>query len=348
MKILITGGLGVVGKATVQWLLERQHTLRILDRPPEPGLEAKLDGVEYHACDITDYAALRPHLEGMDAVIHLAAIPAPMMAPAPELFHINVTGTFNVFQAAAEAGIKRIASASSINALGYNYGRVDFPLRYFPIDEDHPGYSTDAYSFSKQLTEQIGEYFWRRDGISSTHLRLAGVFDASRFPPAEARKFIAEMRTTLQALLDRPPAERQEIIARGMRRFNELRPERSIPRPREEMMKRWRERSQDPDLAAMGSTMMEHSNFWIAVEARDVAQAFEKSLTADLAGSYPLFINDAHNLTGIETEALLQAFFPQVTARTRPITGTESPVSIDRAQALIGYAPQFGAGESLE
>ena len=132
MHILVTGGAGKVGLAVVRWLLAHGHNLRVLDLSAETIQE----GVDYRRCDITDYSSLLPHLDGMDRIIHLAAIPTPMMAPAPELFHINVAGTFNVFQAAAEAGIRRIASASSINTLGYNFGVRPFKLSYFPIDED--------------------------------------------------------------------------------------------------------------------------------------------------------------------------------------------------------------------
>jgi nucleoside-diphosphate-sugar epimerase len=91
---------------------------------------------------------------------------------ADALFHINCTGTFNVYQAAAEEGIKRVVSASSINALGFNFGGVPFQLSYLPIDEAHPTQTSDVYSLSKQILEDTADYFWRRDGISGVCLRL--------------------------------------------------------------------------------------------------------------------------------------------------------------------------------
>ena len=97
-------------------------------------------------------------MAGIDGVVHLAAFRHPGLAPEHRLFHVNVSGTFNVFRAAADAGIKRVVCASSINALGYNFG-IKFPegqLQYFPIDEAHPTYTTDPYSFSKGAIEEIG------------------------------------------------------------------------------------------------------------------------------------------------------------------------------------------------
>jgi len=338
MQILITGGLGNVGRSVVREFSARGHTLRILDRAEH----SDIPGVDYYPCDIANFAALRPLMDGVEAVVHLAAIPAPMMAPPSELFHINTVGTFNVFQAAVEAGIQRIVSASSINFLGFNYGLRSFQLSYFPIDENHPGFSTDAYSFSKQITEQIGDYYWRRDGLSSLHLRLAGVYDASEFPEEEARKYLAGHHQVMEELLSRPQAERQEIIQRALARFDASRPERIRPvLPGEDAFSRWESLGEDPDLMAAGFGFGGHSNFWTAVDARDVAQACEKSLLAEVEGSHPLFINDSHNLAGVETEQLLQVFFPEVTQRTRPIRGTETAVSIDQARALIGFEPQY-------
>ncbi len=153
MHILVTGGIGIVGKAVVARLVEKDYRVRVIDRKSA----AQAPGAEYRPCDINDYAALRQAVHGCDAVVHLAALPRPCDGPGGEVFRINAAGTFNVFQAAAEEGIRRVVQASSINALGYFYGVRDFPLQYLPVDEEHPGPTTDAYSFSKEIDEQIGD-----------------------------------------------------------------------------------------------------------------------------------------------------------------------------------------------
>ena len=82
------------------------------------------------------------------------------------------------------------------------------------------------------------------------------------------------------------------------------------------------------------------SNFWASIDARDSAQALEKGLTADYQGSHPIFVNDSVNAAGVDSELLVQVFFPEVTGRSHPLQGQETLVSIDKARALIGYEPE--------
>ncbi len=170
MRVLLTGGTGHIGKATAQRLIQRGWDVRILDLSSD----TKLPGAEHVTCDIMNYAELREHMRGCDAVIHLAAIRTPGLAPGHKLFEINVAGTFNVFEAAAAEGIRRVVQASSINALGAAWGLTDMAIHYLPVDEEHPTNTTDAYSFSKETIEDIGRYYWRRDQISSVALAFRG------------------------------------------------------------------------------------------------------------------------------------------------------------------------------
>src|SRR5664279_1920785 len=168
MRVLITGGAGLIGKATAERLIENGWDVRITDIAA--GVE--IPGAEYVQCNILNYDDLLKQMRGCDRVIHLAALRSPNLAPGHEVFQVNAAGTFNVFEAAAAVGIRRVVQASSINALGSYYGLGEMTPRYFPIDEDHPTYTTDPYSFSKQAIEEIGAYYWRRDGISSVALAI--------------------------------------------------------------------------------------------------------------------------------------------------------------------------------
>ena len=84
--------------------------------------------------------------------------------------------------------------ASSINAFGCFWGNTDITPRYLPIDEAHPTYTTDPYSFSKTVIEEIGDYYWRREGISSVALRLPAVWSQARMESDEARRRRAQTR----------------------------------------------------------------------------------------------------------------------------------------------------------
>jgi nucleoside-diphosphate-sugar epimerase len=335
VKILLTGGTGNVGRAAVARLANNGHQVRVIGRRPD----IEINGAEYRQCDINDFACLRELTTGMEGIIHLAAIPYPGGAPGQEVFHVNCSGTYNVYRAAADEGIGKIVSASSINALGYNYGLKSFEIKYFPIDEDHPTFTTDSYSFSKQVVEEIGNYFWRREGISSVNLRLPGVYELQPERVDRMKQWTIRFREALEDLMSMPEEERHERVRGAVAKFDATRAERSKPMPREQMRARWMAHRNDADLLLLFGGFG-RSNFWASIDARDSAQALEKGLLADYQGSHPLFVNDSHNAAGIDSEVLISTFFPEVKERKRPLQGTETVVSIDKARALIGFEPE--------
>jgi len=341
-KVLVTGGVGVVGKEVVRRLLKSDSQVKVIDRlqAPPSGEQAvpEIDSGEaaYASCDINDYAALREQVRGCDYIIHLAALPQPSQGTPEEVFKINVEGTFNVFQAAAEEGIRRVVQASSINAVGLYYGVKEVEPKYFPIDEDHPPFTTDAYSFSKQMIEEIGQYFWRREGISSVALRLPGVLPKSAFEHWRERRW--NPREMIDRLLAMPEPERNSWLSEKYEAFRKVRRERQMETP-EYWQNLWvNSTPQDRESRMVTASKW---NFWALVDERDSAQAFVKGLSADYEGSHPLFINDRANLMGVESELILSVFFPQVTQRKRPLVGSEALVSIDRARELIGFEPEY-------
>ena len=336
MRILVTGGTGNVGRATVRRLVNNGHQVRVIGR--RAGVE--IEGAEYASCDITDFDALQQQVSGMEGIVHLAAIAYPGGSPGQEVFRVNCAGTYNIYQAAADEGIRRISSASSINALGFNYGRVAFPIRYFPIDEEHPTYTTDSYSFSKHVVEDTGDYFWRRDGISSVNLRFPGVYELHPEREERMAEGIERFRQRIEQVHELPEGERQARIQQAIARFDETREDRSRPMSREERLKRRESFGEDRDMGLLYGGFA-RSNFWASVDARDAAQALEKGLLAYYEGSHALFVNDSHNAAGVESEILVRLFFPEVEARTHPLQGTESLVSINKARSVLGFEPEY-------
>ena len=336
MKILVTGGLGLVGRPVVRRLLQNGYQVRVVDRQAGECVE----GVECIACDVTDFAAVRDQVRGQEAIVHLAAIPFPAGATGDEIFRINCAGTFNVYEAAAQEGIRRIATASSINWLGFYYGLRNLTIRYFPIDEEHPNLTSDAYSFSKQVTEDIAAYYWRREGITSTCLRMPGVFEPRDEWLPRRKEWIAQTRKNFTELTSRTSQERAAWLKNLLEKTEEWRGKRWLEISMEERQ-RLGIGMENPDVRFASSRL----NFWALLDGRDAAQAFEKSLLADFEGCHPLFINDSVNTAGIESEALIQFFFPEVTARTRPLVGPEALVSIDKARELIGFEPEYSFGK---
>lgn len=140
--------------------------------------------------DLTDYGqvvdaltAVNDKHDGFDAVVHLAAIPAPGLAPDVSTFHNNMPSTFNVFWAAIRLGITRIVYASSETVLGLPF---DVPPPYIPVDEDYPARPESVYSLVKHLEEQLAIELvrWHPD-VSITALRFSNVMvaeDYAAFP----------------------------------------------------------------------------------------------------------------------------------------------------------------------
>jgi nucleoside-diphosphate-sugar epimerase len=333
MRVLVTGGTGTVGREAVKRLIAHDHDVTVIGRTPD----LEIEGGTYRQCDIVNFDCLTDCVQGMDGIVHLAAIPNPALGPGQDIFRVNCTGTFNVYRAAADAGIRRIVSASSINALGYNFGIKRFELQYFPMDEAHPSYTTDPYSFSKQVMEEIGAYFWRREGVSSVFLRLPGVYEITEENKDRLQTRRREAKASHEALLAKPEAEQRAIARQIIEQHDEFRARHMF-----ESRDNWREMRSGP----YARIMFSYSNFWAIIDARDSAQAIEKGLLADYQGSHPLWVNDSHNSAGVPTAALADLFYPDVPL-TRPLEGTESLVSIDKARALLGFEPEYSMSRWL-
>ncbi len=331
MKILITGGTGDVGRAAVARLVQHGHTARVIGR----SADIEIEGAEYQQCNIMDFDNLREQVKGMEGIVHLAAIRHPSMAPGQEIFRVNCVGTFNVYQAAAEKGIRRVVNASSINALGYNFGTKNFELQYFPIDEAHPSYTTDPYSYSKQIIEEVANYYWRREEISGISLRLPAVYEATPGQTVGIKDFIERSRQETAAIVALPEPQRSERVREVVAKYESLREQRA-----------W-EKGFDLRIPGAGA-MFGRSNFWVSIDARDSAQAIEKGLLADYTGSHPVYVNDSHNWVGVPSQTLARVFFPEVKTWLRPLEGTETLVSTDKVRDLIGYEPEHSLSQHFD
>jgi nucleoside-diphosphate-sugar epimerase len=340
MRVLVTGGVGNVGKAATRRLVEHGYDVRVigLDR------EVNLPGAEFVTCDIMNFDDLRAQMRGCDAVVHLAAIRGPQLAPGHTVFEINVAGTFNVFEAAAAEGIRRIAQASSINAFGCAYSITDIAPRYFPVDEEHPIMTNDPYSYSKELVEDIGRYFWRREGISSVAMRFPWVHPEGYLASDGYRDRRQSALRALDDLAALPDAERQKQLADARQRALAYRKQRPmefngavVETPRKQAFS-------DPLWYAYA---MDRFNFWAFVDERDSAQALDKALTAEFEGAHALFINDDHNWLGYDSKALVRFFYQEIAEANIALSGSQALVSIDKARSLIGFEPQYSVEKVL-
>jgi nucleoside-diphosphate-sugar epimerase len=178
-RIVVTGGAGKAGRAVVSDLVEHGHDVVSVDHHRDPGRAAEQQLV----ADLTNYGEVVDALGGSDAVVHLAAIPAPGLKPDEVTFRANTTSTYNVFAAAPLLGIGRVVWASSETTLGLPFER-ERP-RYAPIDEEHPPLPESSYALSKVVSEEMARQFSRWNGIPHVGLRFSNVMelhDYERFP----------------------------------------------------------------------------------------------------------------------------------------------------------------------
>jgi nucleoside-diphosphate-sugar epimerase len=180
-KVVCTGGSGRLGRYVVEELRQR-YALSVLDRQ-----RCDAPGVRDVEASVTDRVALTRAFEGVDAIVHLAAIPNPRTAGPEATFHTNVQGTWNVLQAAEEVGVRRVVVASSDAALGLHYNPPGYGPQYLPIDEAHPLRPTEAYSLSKAITESICRSFVDRGRLEVLAIRPTHIVYPPEYPELAAR-----------------------------------------------------------------------------------------------------------------------------------------------------------------
>lgn len=172
MRIAITGSNGKLGRAVVERLNVGGHRVVGFDRTGPAGSA-------FTQVDLLDYGQTLDALlgvtarhDGVDAVVHLAAVPVNGLVPDATTFHNNLTATFNVMFAALRAGIRTIVAASSITAMGFPF---DEPPPYLPVDEGYTA-ANNTYGLAKVLEEAMFAQLVRWDRrVSITALRFTNV-----------------------------------------------------------------------------------------------------------------------------------------------------------------------------
>lgn len=187
MKIAVTGTTGKLGTVVARELRAAGHKVIGFDVQGErgPGF-VKLDLTDYGQV-IDALGGVGDQHSGVDALVHLAAIPAPGIRADATTFHNNIIASFNVFWAATRLGIDKIVYASSETVLGLPF---ETPPPYIPVDEEYPARPESTYSLVKHLEEQMAIELVRwNPELSITALRFSNVMnpaDYAEFPSFDA------------------------------------------------------------------------------------------------------------------------------------------------------------------
>ena len=179
MKILVTGGSGAVGRYVVDDLVAHGHRVGVLDLQAPHRQE-----VLHHRVDVLDLPAVQGAVAGYEVVVHVAGIPHPLNDPAKRVFDVNVNGTFNLLEAAAQAGIQKFVFTSSESTLGFAFATHELAPLYVPLDEQHPNRPQDPYGLSKVVCEQMCKTTSERTGMRTVCLRAPWIWlpEADQLP----------------------------------------------------------------------------------------------------------------------------------------------------------------------
>jgi len=268
MRICVTGASGKLGRAATRELLTHGYDVVATDVNPPP---VEL-GVGLVRADLTDYGQTVDVLHGVEAVVHLANIPAPDIYPPAHTFTTNTAMNSNVFLAAAQLGLRRVVWASSETTLGLPF---DTPPRYAPVDEDHFPVPTSTYALSKVVAETLAEHISGWSNIPFVGLRFSNIFE-----PHEYKR---------------------------------------VPT--------W-----------LGDARLRRWNLWGYIDVRDAAQACRLAVEAPTTGSVNVIIAAADTIMDRPSADLLREVYPDVSL-TREVAEFETLLAIDRARAVLGFAP---------
>lgn len=274
MRIAVTGSSGKLGSAVVDHLREAGHDVVGLDAIGRRGSD-------FVQIDLTDYgqvadalSGVEERFDGLDAVVHLGATPAPGIRPDTALIQDNLAMTINVVQAARRARVPRVVHASSETLLG-------LPLTeappYAPIDEVAETRPNFMYAIGKHLEEELARKIMRLDpALAITGLRFSNVMAVDDYAEFDSWQHDASVR-------------------------------------------RW--------------------NLWGYIDRRDGAHAVERALLTERSTYETYIIAAADTVMRRDSVELLAEQFPGVEL-ARPVTGRETLLSIEKARAELGYAPQ--------
>lgn len=190
MRVLVTGASGKLAAFVIRELAG-DHQLLLFSRRPPP---SEFGAYPWIQGDLAQFEDCRRAVEGVDAVQHIAAQPWPtdhpqmreqaaaQGLPFDATITANLLGVYYLVQAAVQAQVRTFVMAGSNCALGHGFriSQTPFPHQALPIDETHPTYPEDSYSFTKRAGEDLLASYTRAYGIRTYVTRIAGICPLER------------------------------------------------------------------------------------------------------------------------------------------------------------------------
>lgn len=170
MRVLVTGAGGTLGRALAPALADKGYEPVLFDVKAFETPYRLIEG------DVRSLGDIRGAMEGVELVVHCAAIHGIHLEDhsARDFYELNLTGTFNTWEAAAEAGVRGFVFSSTMGVYG-DSRRPPADDAVVALEEETPLLPADPYALSKVLGEEMCRYYGRRHGIPSIALRY-GMF----------------------------------------------------------------------------------------------------------------------------------------------------------------------------
>ena len=199
MRILVTGGAGFIGSNIVEHLVSKDHSVVVMDdffTGKKQNLAEFGDSIELKVGSIENSALVGKCCEGVDYILHQAAVPSVSRSVKDPVktTNVNVFGTLNVLLAARDAGVKRVVLASSSSVYG--------ETATLPKHEGMCPSPMSPYSSSKVINEQHAKQFYRLYGLETVCLRYFNVFGQRQDSKSE---YAAVIPNFINAALERRP-----------------------------------------------------------------------------------------------------------------------------------------------
>ena len=163
-NILITGAGGALGSVLRESLRPYAETLSLNERR---SLGEVRENEKHFICDLADRDAVFDMLKGVDMVVHMGG--APRENTFQVILDSNIVGSYNIYEGARQAGVKRVIYASSVHAIGF-YECTQ------TIDANAPQRPDSLYGVSKTFVENLSRYYFDKFGIESVCLRIGSCF----------------------------------------------------------------------------------------------------------------------------------------------------------------------------
>jgi UDP-N-acetylglucosamine/UDP-N-acetyl-alpha-D-glucosaminouronate 4-epimerase len=195
-KFLVTGGAGFIGSHIVKRLVDDGAEVRVVDNfstGQAERLDALRSSIEFVKGDLAEQATAREIVDGVDLVIHQAAVPSVQRSVADPVAtnRANVTATVNLLEACRDAQVRRIVFAASSSAYG--------DTEVLPKREDMPANPLSPYALQKLIGEGYCKLYHDLFGLETVSLRYFNVFGPHQDPHSEYSAVIPKFITRLLA-----------------------------------------------------------------------------------------------------------------------------------------------------